>query len=105
LPALRSRCRALYVPGAPPPPPEADIDAAIAFMRSAPAARKALIKDVCDAENDACDRFIRALLAVLARDPVRNHRALSELSLRSAALRQSPLNRRLQLEVVAACLP
>lgn len=105
LPALRSRLQSVFVPGSARPISPEDSALAKSWVAGPPAKRKDIMKKLIEAEDLlALDRFGAAVMALLAEDPVRNIRALKELSSRLALMAERPLNRRLQWDAVSSYL-
>ncbi len=110
LPALRSRFQKIYIPA--PAWHDADIvselrDSSLAreFIQGNNASRKELLKQLVTAEDiPLFERFAHAVMAELMKEPIRNMKALRELSRRIAMMAESPLNRRLQWEAVSSYL-
>lgn len=105
LPALRSRLQSVFIPGSARAISPEDSALAKAWVAGPVAKRKDVIKKLIEAEDQpAFDQFGAAVMALLAEDPVRNIRALKELSSRLAFMAERPLNRRLQWDAVSSYL-
>ena len=105
LPALRSRLQSVFIPGSARAISPEDSALARAWVAGPSAKRKDIVKKLLEAEDrPAFDRFGAAVMAHLAADPVRNVRALRELSRRLAVMAERPLNRRLQWDAVSSYL-
>lgn len=105
LPALRSRLQSVFIPGPASAISAEDSALATAWVMGPAAKRKDIMKRLIEAEDvPAFDRFGAAVMAHLSADPVRNIRALKELSHRLALMAERPLNRRLQWDAVSSYL-
>jgi len=105
LPALRSRLQAVFIPGVSRAVAPEDEALARSWVTGSASARKDIMKKFIEAEDQpAFDRFGAAVMAYLALDPVRNIRALRELSHRLASMAERPLNRRLQWDAISSYL-
>jgi DNA polymerase III subunit delta' len=118
LPPLRSRMQALYLSlekGQRPtrtPIEEKAVELVEQFLMSAPAGRKALVKDLVASDKEdveksekIVDTFVSCLIEELAKKPQQYATALRELLKRQTAMADYTTNKKLQLEAVIQFLP
>lgn len=74
------------------------------FLAASAKERKDIIKELLDQDAAQFEDFITGLMAELANNTLKNHRALAELSRRWMFMNQFQTNRKLQLEAVIALL-
>lgn len=104
-PALQSRFQKIYVPApADAAVPEDALAEGEEFVAAGTAGRKGIIQQIVERDEPAQDLFAMGVMAVLDRDPLKNWRALKELSFRLALMGRHTTNRKLQWEAVSSYL-
>ncbi len=104
VPALQSRFQKIYMPLKNHEARGMDCVIVQDFLRMPAAGRKEIIKQLVEGDRVLFDDFIAGLMAVLDADPLKNWRALKELSRRVMLMGQHSTNRRLQLEAVSSLI-
>ena len=105
LPALVSGFQKIFVAGARKLNSDAETEKiAGRFLKSSPAGRKEMIKEILDSEV-GLENFVTALLAHLWRDKSKNYKVCKELLERWVLIEQFNVNKRLQLEAALIGLP
>lgn len=105
-PALQSRMQKIYIPEQLKTQSEERKinEDVILFLKAGAKERKDFIKKLMESDEAAFTLFIEGLMIELDQNPLRNCRALSELSRRWMLMNQFQTNRKLQLEAVLAYL-
>ena len=102
-PALQSRFQKLYVPSSVDVAlPEDAVAEADEFLSAGVSGRKEIIKQILERDDPAVNLFAAAVMASLDRDPLKNWRALKELSYRMMLMGRHTTNRKLQWEAISS---
>src|SRR3989344_5015581 len=102
VPALQSRFQKIYIAPGNPKSEIRNTKQIELFLKAGAAERKEIIKQLVEGDAKACDDFCAGLMAELHKDPLKQWRALRELSHRIMLMNQFSTNRRLQLEAISS---